>query len=163
MAREKTPRVSTNPYASDKTPKIVVPTYSVRVPKVAEPLDEHENKRKVRFRFDLIDLDADWSILNIDRDDHRDLMKLFADIEKMTAGELFRPDQVICKSYNDMSLCPTPAVLARLATRYEGLDHMVRLEMGGLRRLYGVRTGHEFHVVWWDPDHAVWPAKLKHT
>lgn len=31
------------------------------------------------------------------------------------------------------------------------------------RRLYGFLLGHVFHVVWWDPDHEIWPSKLKHT
>jgi hypothetical protein len=26
-------------------------------------------------------------------------------------------------------------------------------------RLLGIGEGHEFHIVWWDPKHEIWPGK----
>ena len=36
-----------------------------------------------------------------------------------------------------------------------------RLE--GKKRIYGIREGARFHVIWFDPEHDVVPSKLKHT
>ncbi|WP_448811712.1 hypothetical protein [Agromyces bauzanensis] len=164
MGRDRTPRVSKNPYkGAGKLPALAVDPSVIRVPKVVEPHAADENDRKIRFRFDAIDHDGDWSLLDISRDDHAALLTFMANIETMTAGELFRPGHRLCKVYSDMSECPNEAVQRRLAERFQGLDHMARLEIDGLKRLYGVRTGHEFHIIWWDPKHEVWPSTKKRT
>lgn len=163
MSKRKIPKVSSNPLRVLREPVIASQTSIIKVPKIAEPIVSSDHLRKVRFMFDVVDHDGPWSLVSITPDDHHVLIKFMAHIEQMTAGELFKPGQRMCKTYSDMSLCPTSAVLTRLAELFDGLDNMVRLELDGLRRLYGIRTGHEFHIVWWDPHHEIWPAKLKHT
>jgi hypothetical protein len=37
------------------------------------------------------------------------------------------------------------------------------LRLGGEPRLYGFVDENIFHVVFWDPDHEIWPSVLKHT
>jgi hypothetical protein len=34
-----------------------------------------------------------------------------------------------------------------------------RLRFGGKIRLYGFLIGNVFHMLWWDAEHQVWPAK----
>lgn len=38
-------------------------------------------------------------------------------------------------------------------------DAIFRFRLGGSQRLWGFRQGAIFHVVWWDPDHNVYPAE----
>lgn len=38
-------------------------------------------------------------------------------------------------------------------------DEMFRFRLSGTKRLWGFRDGQTFHVVWWDPDHAVYPTE----
>jgi hypothetical protein len=40
-----------------------------------------------------------------------------------------------------------------------GDDDMFRFRLGSERRLWGYRRGKTFHVVWWDPDHLVYPTE----
>ncbi|WP_242497881.1 hypothetical protein [Microbacterium protaetiae] len=156
--------MSQNPFkGARKTPHAVLAADVVRVPKAATPVPSDENQRKVRFLFDLVDHDGDWSLLDISKEDHSRLLDVMAQVEQMTAGELFKPGQRLCKTYSDMAACPNSKATDRLVNRYEGLDHMVRLEIDGVKRLYGVRAGHEFHIIWWDPKHEVWPSKLHNT
>jgi hypothetical protein len=42
-------------------------------------------------------------------------------------------------------------------------DTMFRFRLSGEQRLWGFRNGHVFHVVWWDPDHKVYPTEKSHT
>ncbi|MDQ1010386.1 hypothetical protein QFZ82_004871 [Streptomyces sp. V4I23] len=37
-----------------------------------------------------------------------------------------------------------------------------RLRFTGKQRLYGFLVGNVF-VLWWDPEHEVYPSPLKHT
>jgi hypothetical protein len=37
------------------------------------------------------------------------------------------------------------------------------LRLSGPGRLFGFRRGHYFHVLWWDPDHSIYPSRKKHT
>lgn len=53
---------------------------------------------------------------------------------------------------------------------YERLDldkfcggELFRFRLGSTRRLWGFRADHMFHVVWWDPDHKVYPSEPKNT
>ncbi|WP_435212520.1 hypothetical protein [Streptomyces sp. bgisy034] len=38
-----------------------------------------------------------------------------------------------------------------------------RLQFTGTQRLYGFLEGNIFHVVWWDPDHEVYPTSPRNT
>jgi hypothetical protein len=59
----------------------------------------------------------------------------------------------------DMTECPNTAAKKRLANQYDGLDSITRLtvEPAGSLRLHGILEGNEFHIVWWDPKHDIWP------
>ncbi|MDX2394953.1 MULTISPECIES: hypothetical protein [unclassified Streptomyces] len=38
-----------------------------------------------------------------------------------------------------------------------------RLRFQGKQRLYGFFDGNTFHVVWWDPEHQVYPSTKRKT
>lgn len=40
--------------------------------------------------------------------------------------------------------------------RYE--DRVFRFRCGGTKRVWGLRYGAEFHVVWYDPEHEIYPV-----
>ncbi|HZF13786.1 MAG TPA: hypothetical protein VFE33_33760 [Thermoanaerobaculia bacterium] len=42
-------------------------------------------------------------------------------------------------------------------------EELVSLRLSGPERVWGIRTGNVFMVLWWDPEHAVCPALLRHT
>ena len=42
-------------------------------------------------------------------------------------------------------------------------DHLFRLRLNGTQRVWGIRDGRVMMLLWWDPDHAVCPSKLKNT
>jgi len=45
----------------------------------------------------------------------------------------------------------------KLSERFD--DSMFRFRLSGEQRLWGFRRGRVFHVVWWDPDHQVYPTE----
>lgn len=58
----------------------------------------------------------------------------------------------------------TPAARQRLAAlEMDDLDELVRFRFNGRQRLWGIRDGEFFRVLWWDPCHVVCPSALRHT
>ena len=51
----------------------------------------------------------------------------------------------------------------RLENREIETDELISLRMGTKKRLWGIREGSVFHILWWDPEHQVWPTEMQHT
>ncbi|MER7822842.1 hypothetical protein ABTX85_09795 [Streptomyces sp. NPDC096097] len=85
------------------------------------------------------------------------------DFEQFTLNELRNtsdtfsayglPQAALCKEAYDR-----PASMRR-----DDMTEIHRLRLQGAQRLYGFLDGNVFHVVWWDPEHDVYPSKKKHT
>jgi hypothetical protein len=82
-----------------------------------------------------------------------------AQFESMTWHEIegrrhhFQPVDSICKEAQQR--------LAEL--KQDDLDGLFSLSLSGPQRVWGIRSGAVFKILWWDPDHQVYPCKLKHT
>lgn len=130
-------------------------------------LDPHSEKQAVFsppdpdkvlcFRFGRVDHDK-WALCKIDRQHHKRLLQRLAYFEQMTVAQAKSND--VLADY-DMSECTNQTAKRRLSSRYDGQDSLSRLTVDphGKLRLLGIREGHEFHIVWWDPDHEIWPDK----
>jgi len=40
---------------------------------------------------------------------------------------------------------------------------MYAIRLSGKKRVWGIREGRLFSLVWWDPEHTVGPSEKKHT
>lgn len=49
----------------------------------------------------------------------------------------------------------------RLPEKFD--DTMFRFRVAGEQRLWGFRKSNVFHIVWWDPEHQVYPTEKSHT
>ena len=114
------------------------------------------------WRFKHVDHDGPWGFDRMTGAELRSLMKSLAEFELMTMNEAFKGGYP-GKDY-DIEEIPTREARERLDAI--GLADMTKISvfrLGGTPRLYGFRCGNVFHVVWWDPDHVIWPSRLKHT
>lgn len=118
----------------------------------------------IRFRFDLLDIGGPWCLTNITKADHQLLLGKLAELERLTMNEAFSQYRRLGKDYTNLAECPNPETLRRLQViEMDDIDILSRFEITGLRRLYGIRQGNEFSIMWWDPKHEVWPSVKKHT
>ncbi len=126
-------------------------------------LDHAEIKqRRLVWRFNEIDKGGDWPPAMISAKELADLLHKMADFESMRIGEIFKPGSEHGKTY------PVERLPAATRKRLEELERddeteIARLRCGGAPRLYGFLREHVFHVIWWDPTHAVYPSKKKNT
>lgn len=47
--------------------------------------------------------------------------------------------------------------------RRDDLDRLWSMRLGGKERLWGVKNGDAFSILWWDPEHEICPSAKKHT
>ena len=81
--------------------------------------------------------------------------------ESMTISEVFKGSPG--KDYNVEEI-PTRQARDRLyAIGLADMTKISRLQLGGQERLYGFRADNVFHVIWWDPEHQIWPSRKRHT
>lgn len=109
---------------------------------------------KLRFRFNLVDLDGPWCLSAIAPEAHRDLIKKLGHFESMTIGETFNGHPG--KDYA-FEMCPNKDAVKRLFDLHETTE-ISRLRVDGAGRLYGIRQRNEFAILWWDPEHQIWPS-----
>lgn len=112
--------------------------------------------KHLRFRFGRLDHGGKWPLTKIDKKDHERLLKRLGHFETMTVAEA-RKNNLLAQY--DMTDCPNKAAKTRLSNQYGGLDSITRLtvEPSGSLRLHGILEENEFHIVWWDPKHEIWP------
>lgn len=114
------------------------------------------------WRFAHVDHDSQWGFDSMEPAVLCEVLRKLADCESMTVSEL-RGTRRLFKEYDlPGGLCKD--ALARLtAMRRDDMTKIQRLEFTGLQRLYGFMEGNVFHVVWWDPEHQVYPSRLRNT
>lgn len=117
------------------------------------------------FRFDCTDLgdDCPWSLANVSPDDQKDLLEHLRQYESRTVGELRGGRLSDFTSYPNFADCPNKKAVDRLAALYDATDSIARFRLSGTKRLYGFLVDNEFHLLWWDPNHEVWPSRKRHT
>lgn len=89
------------------------------------------------------------------------LVRKLASLESMTWGEIFK-----AKKRNHPNSTEHFAPEARKRLRQIELDDFEQLHslrLGGTARIYGVWREGAFYVIWWDPEHRVYPVAKKRT
>ncbi len=47
--------------------------------------------------------------------------------------------------------------------KQDDLDQLFSLRLSGRQRLWGKREGEILYILWWDPEHTVYPVSIKYT
>lgn len=154
-SRKKIPAYAAQERSSDKS-----------VPVGTRRINGDFRNETIIFRFDAVDLDSDceWSMAHMSEKDHEELLKKLKEYERVTVGQLIAPSFSNFTVYYDFSKCPNSKAVNRLESRYPNFgDSIARFRLTGAKRLYGFLEGNQFHIVWWDPKHEIWPSRKKHT
>jgi hypothetical protein len=119
--------------------------------------DSHE---RISWRFGLLDRDGPWKVRP---EQWAELVEHLRQFESMRMHEVFAQGEEPGKDYDltDGGF-PTRAANQRWqAMNLNDQDRVSRLRHGGPKRVYGLRVGNVFHVIWWDPKHEVWPSSKR--
>jgi hypothetical protein len=126
--------------------------------KAARPLETDDGCLIIRFN--QIDVAGPFSMANASS---ADLVRIMAAVKQF---ETMRPLDAFSgqpgKDYKTAEL-PSKQTRDRLIELEHDDEDIACLRLSGTGRLWGFRRGRYFHVLWWDPDHQVWPSRKKHT
>lgn len=120
----------------------------------------------LRVRFNHVDVSGPWCLSLIEPDHLADLLGRLRSLETMTCAEVFfAPDRDEGKTYQVDDLPNTDARSRLVELEMDDQTEIARLQINGKRRLYGFLPdgGPDFYVLWWDPEHEIWPSPLRHT
>lgn len=150
------------PVSDGKQPVAAVSRGGGKQPAVALPQGQTTRSRP-SWRFGMADRDGPWTLASCDGATLHEVMAKLRDFESMTCAELERGGDPL-KHY-DVDSLPTKQARERLTQlKLDDQTLISRLRLNGKQRLYGfMDEDNTFHVVWWDPEHEVWPSPLKHT
>jgi hypothetical protein len=142
-----------------RQPASVITTGAQKKPIPAAP--RTESGATIVWRFSMLDLKGPWGWKDFSGAVHAtQLSEKATGWESMKEGEFFGP--------GGNKLIPIGNLCAEAQRRLEELelddhDGLWELRLSGKPRLWGLRSGHVFYPLWWDPKHTVCPSKKKHT
>lgn len=148
--------------AGQKTPAVQQGPAEGKIPRPLHVDDAEVLSRHIVWRFNEVDTDGEWPVSAITPDNMAMLIRKMASFESMRIGEIFAPGEQLGKKYPLEKLPPRTRARLREIER-DDEDEIARLRCTGPARLYGFLREHVFHVIWWDPDHRVYPSKKKNT
>ncbi len=133
------------------------------VPEKATKGPEHSLDAKPSWRFIRIDFEGPWTWHNATKDHLIQIHKRFKSIEQASS---WRDVLDLGGARKTGSHYIARSELGKDAQqRLEGLnlddfDEICSLRIGQAERVWGVIIEGVFHVIWWDPDHLVYPMNV---
>lgn len=118
---------------------------------------------RLAWRFTHADNEGPWGFGEVNGAALSGILGHLKSFESMTVNEAFHSRDYPGKDY-DVEDIPTAA--ARTCLENLGLADQTKiwvLRCAGKPRLYGFLTGNVFHVVFWDPEHEIWPSQPRNT
>lgn len=125
---------------------------------VAEP--EDPNKRKPVWRFSNMDFAGPFGCHILTAEKVRTVHKKLSAFESMTWNEIGRS--------NDSHFMPVKVLSKAARVRLEELEQddveqLYSLRIVAKERVWGIRDRHILKLLWWDPEHQVYPVEKKNT
>jgi hypothetical protein len=117
---------------------------------------------KPAWRLAYLESDGPFGWSSIDAATLHSIREHFAKLEDLTWHEILVRD----KKRNHTTAVDQLAKPAQDRLRQikrDDLDALVSIRVTGRQRLFGFRRQNVLYVLWWDPDHQVYPSTLKHT
>lgn len=100
-----------------------------------------------------------WSTTAIDAENLAGILVRMKGWETMTWHAINGPDN----HYSYENICKEAKARFKERNMVLFSDNLYSLRITGRRRLWGILTGGIFHILWWDPEHSVYPVAKKHT
>ncbi len=115
----------------------------------------------ISWRFSKVDRDGKWkcSLNALGEDKTKEIIRKLKDFDSMTWGDF--------KGKRRHSI-PVNTISREAKKRLEDIqrddiDVLFSVGISGKERIWGVREGDVFSILWWDPEHEVYPSTLKNT
>jgi len=142
-----------------KVPKTGSIPKAIKRPHVDDSLiDDRDNI--ISWHIGSIDLDGAWAWNSIDEKTF-----LLNILPKVRNFETMLWSEILNRNNHEIQVSQIcKEAQKRLAEiRRDDIESLVSLRLSGKERILGIRYKNIFKVIWWDPNHLVYPIEKKHT
>lgn len=131
-----------------------------RISKHPKSQSSNTGHLSVHWSFDIFD-DKAWHDNHHKEKTFRELVKPMRDYGRRTWSEI-EADRKRDHSVPRKDLCQEAQERLEYL-RQDDVDELWRFRFTGIFRIWGIREGRLFKVLWLDPQHKICPSKKKHT
>ena len=124
--------------------------------------DTSDRDARVSWRIGYLDHDhPDWGWSRLDPAALAELREKLSHYEDSRMTEFFSP---IGRAKPVGVDAISPAAQKRLLElERDDQDELWEIRLSARARVWGLRRGPVFHLLWWDPEHTVCPSRKRHT
>lgn len=146
------------------------PTHNINIQTKKQPQIDNSispdniNEKRLVWKLCHIDFDGPWNWFNLNnRKKIQEVIKKMKNFETMLWGELKRARRNSpCHPIPRENLC-SKAKQRLIDLKLDDIDDLYELVMNGKNRIWGIKQAEIICLLWWDPDHSVYPVKKRNT
>ena len=140
-----------------KQPRTALTLGDSKTPRLAA-MPNYETE-KLLWSVSILDFQGRWGWANVGRDTiSNDILPKLRNFESMTWGEI-NHTKTGHPIYTKRIVAEAQKRLTELGL--DDHDVLFRLELNGLQRIWGVRVRQVLCLLWWDPNHEIYPCFKK--
>lgn len=144
----------------EKKPRTAKEPKLKKQPVIASQFSSNDGKQ-VFWSFSLVDAEGPWGFNSICKNElHGLVMNGFKCKEGASWAELKAKGG--CHNVAKQKLIKE-AQQRLIDIKLDDLDELFSMRFTGKKRIWGIRDGNIFKILWWDPEHQVCPSYKKHT
>lgn len=133
---------------------------AIKSPRIQED-PESFDKQTIAWHLNVLDIAGHWGWRSCSEDHFWEvILNKVRSFETMTWADILRGgNNHQVKVYQ---IC-VEAQKRLVEIGQDDIDELYSLGLANKPRLWGIRDGRIFKVLWWDPEHTVYPSDKKHT
>lgn len=109
----------------------------------------------------IVDLGGPWCWSRLDGAGLREVLQRLKELESMTWAAI--ESGTGSHFIDDLTKLCRRARERLVEIRQDDAATLFSLRLTGRRRIWGIRDAHVLRILWWDPEHEVYPSAKKHT
>jgi hypothetical protein len=145
---------------SRKKPKVFNSPEFAKKPRVDPAAIKSANDENPVWQIGTLDVDGPWGWKNIEKS------SFFSEIlPKVQNFESMMWKDILNRNSHEVNIGQiSKAAQKRLSElKLDDFETIVSLRFTGKERLWGIRVRNILKLIWWDPNHEIYPSVLKHT
>ena len=133
--------------------------YSAKIPRIDPGITSPMDLNPV-WHIGTLDIEGPWGWNTItERIFFDEILPKIRDFESMFWKDIFRRNN----HEVEVSQISISAQKRLVHLNLEDTENLVSLRLTGKQRIWGIRVANILRILWWDPDHEVYPTELRHT
>jgi hypothetical protein len=119
-----------------------------------------DDTQRISWRLGDTDRNGVWAWTTLSEADSKRVVDFLSEIDKMTWADACQGYRPRLKSVDADGVC-ADARTRLVEIQKDDEDKLWELHLSGIERIWAIRRGSVCHLLWWDPNHTVWPSRRR--